>query len=72
MLIAAQERGEIRTGDSATAGDHFVGMIRGNLHLQVMLGLRGPPEEDERKQLVESVVDIFLGGVGYRNEPLRL
>jgi len=69
VLVAAQERGEIRTGDCAMAGDHFVGMIRGNLHLQVMLGLREPPDTAEREALVASVVDLFLDGVEYRGTP---
>lgn len=44
-------------------------MIRGNLHLRVMLGLRGPPDAAEREALVTSVVDIFLDGVSYQSAP---
>ena len=62
VLEAARGRGDIRLGDCATAADHFVGMVRGNLHLQVALGLRPPPDEDETRRVVGSAVDIFLDG----------
>jgi hypothetical protein len=38
-------------------------MIRDNLHLQVVLGLRSPPLEPEVRRIVSSAVDIFLNGV---------
>lgn len=68
VLAAAQTRGEIGACDSLTAADHFVGMIRGNVHLQVVLGIRSPPKAKERSALTMSAVDIFLNGVGYRAE----
>ncbi|MHA6687547.1 TetR/AcrR family transcriptional regulator C-terminal domain-containing protein [Mesorhizobium sp. A556] len=43
--------------------DQFVGMIRDNLHLQVVLGLRPPPSAEEAREAVESAVAIFLNGV---------
>ncbi|BAI97535.1 TetR family transcriptional regulator [Sphingobium sp. TA15] len=63
VLRAAKARGEIQTDDCAVAGDHFVSMIRGNMHLHVMLGLRDPPDAQERRQFVASVVDLFLNGL---------
>lgn len=66
VLAAAQARGEIGACDSHTAADHFVGMIRGNIHLQVILGIRSPPKAPERRALTTSAVDIFLNGVGHR------
>ena len=66
VLAAAEARGEIGPCDAQAAGDHFVGMIRGNLHLQVLLGLRAAPTEVERTALVSSAVDIFLTGLGHR------
>lgn len=66
VLAAAQARGEIGPCDPRAAADHFVGMIRGNVHLQVMLGLRAAPGEAERTALVASAVDIFLTGLGHR------
>ncbi|WP_039580243.1 TetR/AcrR family transcriptional regulator [Sphingopyxis fribergensis] len=70
VLEAAKARGDIRVDDCIMAGDHFVGMIRGNMHLHVMLGLREPPDARERRQFVASVVELFLNGMRF-GEPAR-
>lgn len=64
VLEDAQARGEIRTDDCQRAAGQFVGMIRDNLHLEVVLGLRPPPAEDETRAIVASAVQLFLHGVG--------
>src|SRR3546814_5254436 len=56
LLLEAQRRGDLREGDCAMAADHFVAMIRGNVHLQVVLRLRAPPLANERRALVDSAV----------------
>jgi hypothetical protein len=38
-------------------------MLRGNLHLSVVLGLRPVPAEEEIEKFVISAVDIFLTGI---------
>lgn len=63
VLQAARARGEIRADDCQRAAGHFLGMIRDNLHLQVVLGLRPPPSERETREAVASAVEIFLDGV---------
>ncbi|GAA0649454.1 TetR/AcrR family transcriptional regulator [Brevundimonas lenta] len=63
VLEEARDRGEIQTDDCARVAGHFVGMVRDNLHLQVVLGLRPPPSEDETKVAVASAVQVFLRGV---------
>ena len=63
VLEEARARGEIHTDDCARAAGHFVGMVRDNLHLQVVLGLRPPPSEEETRQAVASAVEVFLHGV---------
>jgi AcrR family transcriptional regulator len=63
VLEEARARGEIHTDDCARAAGHFVGMVRDNLHLQVVLGLRPPPSEEETKEAVASAVEVFLHGV---------
>jgi hypothetical protein len=68
VLAAAAARGEIGACDAEAAANHFVGMIRGNVHLQVMLGLRAAPGEAERTTLVASAVGIFPD----RTRPPRL
>jgi AcrR family transcriptional regulator len=66
VLDQARARGEIKTSDCARAADHFVSMIRGNLHLQVLVGLRAPPRAKEASELVESAVELFLDGLMVR------
>lgn len=63
VLEAAKARGEIRTDDCLSVAGHFVAMIRGNLHLKVVLGLRAPPSQREARQEVASAVEIFLNGI---------
>lgn len=66
VLEAAKSSGEITVADCQKAADNFMGMLRDNLHLQVMLGLKPPPDEREIDLIVETVVDIFLHGVCHR------
>lgn len=63
VLEAAYKRGELRTDDCSRMAGHFVGMIRDNLHLQVVLGLRTAPSDKEAKAAVRSAVEVFLNGV---------
>jgi AcrR family transcriptional regulator len=67
VLRAANERGDIEAGNTQRAADHFIGMIRDNGHLQVLLGLRAPPSRRQRREAVRSVVDVFLNGVQARS-----
>jgi AcrR family transcriptional regulator len=68
VLEGVKERGDIRADDCLRVAGHFVGMIRDNLHLQVLLGLRLPPSDDEMREAVASAVEIFLNGVRPRSE----
>lgn len=63
VLEEARSRGEIDIDDCQMAANHFVGMLRSNLHLQVVLGLREPPCKKEAETIVRSAVDILLDGV---------
>ena len=63
LLEAAQKRGEITCLDSKTAASQFLGMLRDNLYLQVLLQLRPAPKQKEREELVTSAVGIFLDGI---------
>lgn len=63
VLEDARARGEIHTDDCQRAAGQFVGMIRDNLHLEVVLGLRQPPEDAETRAIVASAVEMFLHGV---------
>lgn len=56
----------IRGSNFNQLAEHFLGMIRDDLHMQVVLGLRPPPTPDEAEAAVRSAVAIFLGGVRHR------
>ncbi len=63
VLEDAKGRGEIQIDDCHKAADHLVGMLRDNLHLQVILGLRPPPSPAEADAAVTSAIRIFLHGI---------
>ena len=63
LLDAAKERGEITCPDTMMAASQFVGMLRDNCYLEVLLKLRPAPEQHEREALVRSAVGIFLHGI---------
>ncbi|MCB8840224.1 TetR/AcrR family transcriptional regulator [Aurantimonas sp. VKM B-3413] len=63
VLEAARSRDLVRIDDCELAAGHFVGMIRDNLHLQVVLGLRAAPTKAEAEAAVASAVDVFLHGI---------
>jgi AcrR family transcriptional regulator len=56
--------GQIDVEDSFRAAEHFIGMVRGDLFLSVVLGLRAAPDAREVQVLVAEVTHIFLDGVG--------
>lgn len=45
------------------AAEHFIGMLRDDSHLEVVLGVRKPLGERAQRTRVERAVDIFLDGV---------
>ncbi|MEO3433615.1 TetR/AcrR family transcriptional regulator [Inquilinus sp. CAU 1745] len=64
VLEEYRDRGEIKVSDCRRAAEHFIGMVRDDLHLQVLLGLRPPPNDAEVEATVDAAVRIFLDGVG--------
>ncbi|WP_206606508.1 TetR/AcrR family transcriptional regulator [Steroidobacter cummioxidans] len=63
VLEQRQRAKEIDMVDCRAAADHFVGMIRGNLHLAVILGIRPPPRPEEIQAFVSKAVAAFLFGI---------
>jgi AcrR family transcriptional regulator len=63
VLEAAKARGEIHCDDCRRAADHFMGILRDNLHLRVVLGLQPPPSPVEIEAVVASAVGLFLHGI---------
>ncbi len=62
VLQEAKLRGEINVDNPAVAARQFVAMLRGDLHLQILLGLRSTPDPTEIHARVLSAVDVFLNG----------
>ncbi|RST48898.1 TetR/AcrR family transcriptional regulator C-terminal domain-containing protein [Variovorax sp. MHTC-1] len=62
VLEDAQRRGEVKVDDCALAARQFVAMLRGNLLLEIVFGLRASPNPVEIHVHVMSVVAMFLRG----------
>jgi len=62
LLEAANARGELQLDDCAMAARQFLAMLRGDLHLQLVFGLRSAPSAREIGAHVASVVAVFLHG----------
>lgn len=63
VLERARENGELTCTDSRLAAGAFMGMLRGNLHLETLLRVRSLPDASEIKRLAEVTVEIFLNGM---------
>jgi len=66
VLEDFRRRGEIDVDDTRRAAERFIGMLRDDLHLQVLLGLRSPPSAVEMDRSVRQAVRIFLQGCGIK------
>jgi hypothetical protein len=62
VLKQAQLRGELRIDDPEAAARQFVAMLRGDLHLEILFGLRRCPDPTEIHARVTSAVDVLLNG----------
>ncbi|HEY5803604.1 MAG TPA: TetR/AcrR family transcriptional regulator C-terminal domain-containing protein [Lysobacter sp.] len=62
VLEDARQRGEIDARDCETAARQFVAMLRGDLHLEIIFGLRASADPGEVRAHVRSVVEVFLRG----------
>jgi AefR-like transcriptional repressor, C-terminal domain len=62
VLQKAQLRGEVDIHDPAVAARQFVAMLRGDVHLQILFGLRSGPDAPEIQNRVTSAVDVLLNG----------
>src|SRR5262249_51862881 len=62
VLQEAQLRGEVDIDDPALAASQFVAMLCGDIHLEILFGLRSCPDATEIQVRVESAVDLLLNG----------
>jgi AcrR family transcriptional regulator len=58
-LSEAHRRKELDVPDPESATEHFVGIIKGDLHLRALLGYQLPSEEELRRY-VDGAVAVFL------------
>lgn len=61
-LQQARARGEINIEEPGLAASQFVAMLRGDIHLQILFGLRSSPDGREIRLRVRSAVDLLLNG----------
>lgn len=61
-IAAEMERGRLRLPDAATGAKMLFGMAMGTTQMKMLLGLRGPPEDEEISRLVREAVSVFLHG----------
>ncbi|GAA5073851.1 TetR/AcrR family transcriptional regulator [Lysobacter panacisoli] len=66
LLETHARSGALAVPHPRDAAEHFIGMLRDDSHLEVVLGVRKPLGERAQRTRVEQVVDIFLHGVGPR------
>jgi hypothetical protein len=62
VLDDARREGAISIADCAAAARQFLAMLRGDLHLEVVFGLRSSPSAQDIHLHVMSVVTVFLRG----------
>jgi hypothetical protein len=70
-LKRAKSQGDISVTDVTSVANHFVGMMRGDEYLGVILDLRGKIVGREADALVKSAVDLCVYGIAVRNEARR-
>lgn len=60
LLDEARQRGQLAIDDPAMAADTFVGLLRGEWQIQVMLGLRPPPDAADIAARAAWATGLFL------------
>lgn len=62
VLQQAKLRGEANIDDPAVAARQFVAMLRGDMQLEILFGMRNCPDATEMHVRVKSAVDLLLNG----------
>ena len=60
FLNAASRSGYLRVADPARASEHFFCLLKGLVHMRVLVGLSAPPTSEQRDAHVREVVGVFL------------
>lgn len=60
FLQKSVETGRLKIEDIDLAADQFPELCKAGLHMQLVLGLREPPTEEEIDRVIDGAVDLFL------------
>lgn len=60
FLHQAGQSGYLRVADPARASEHFFCLLKGLIHMRVLVGLSAPPSSQQRDAHVREVVGVFL------------
>jgi TetR/AcrR family transcriptional repressor of mexJK operon len=60
FLHQAGHSGYLRVADPARASEHFLCLLKGLVHVRVLVGLSPPPTSEQRDAHVREVIQIFL------------
>jgi TetR/AcrR family transcriptional repressor of mexJK operon len=66
FLRRAVARGQLEIDDPRVAGDQFVGMIKGDLYVRLLLGVTREAAREEIGRVVEQAVSTFLAAYAPR------
>jgi AcrR family transcriptional regulator len=66
LLARHAKAGSLDIDKPVAAAEHFIGMLRDDIYLEVLLGVRAPLTERAWKPRVTRAVDIFLQGTATR------
>nr|WP_256476209.1 TetR/AcrR family transcriptional regulator C-terminal domain-containing protein [Siccirubricoccus soli] len=61
-IAAEMGKGRLRVSDPEDAASMLYSMAIGAIHIKMLLGLRGPPDEAEISRRVRQAVAVFLRG----------
>jgi TetR/AcrR family transcriptional repressor of mexJK operon len=60
FIAAARDRGELAAPEPRRAAGHFIGLLRGEIHLRCVLGLAATPDGLALDTLLEEAIGAFL------------
>ncbi len=61
-LVNQTEKGRLQIEDPEMAARLFFSMLKGDYHMQYLLGLRSETSPEERARFIDSVVTLFMNG----------
>ncbi|MGQ9365352.1 TetR/AcrR family transcriptional regulator [Azospirillum sp. ST 5-10] len=62
VLADADRRGRLRVPEPRPAAERFLAMLKGDLHLRLVLGLDAPPAPAEVERQIDGAVTLFMAG----------